>query len=290
MSLDKFFLVSPAEAWKKMQQEEEEKRRRTEEEERQRRIEELKARGEKRTASPLPPPPASPSPPPLASSTDFHIENLPDRYRMHQVQYNNGVYVVDWSKELLDQGVSNVQQEWIEATQSTKWKIPNLQLYHATLRALYQHREHPVKEQKEVVEELRQVFKADFTPAKPYMMTSTRIKYTTDDKDIVTHDVGYVTARKLTVSLVGPNGLINASSGLEKQMDALLGSRDVAEIETVYEWMNDKKPYLYRFTQKPARDEERAAVLGCDVDGFGINNFIIDVGPFRGVVALAQKK
>ena len=244
----------------------------------------------------LPPPPASPppvppGPPPLASFADFHIENLSDRYRMHQVQYHNGVYVVDWSKELLDQGKSKTQEDWITATQSSEWKVPSLQLYHATLRILYQHREHPVKDQKKMVEDMQKMFKTDFEPAKPDMRTSTRIKYAARGEDIVTHDSGYATAREMRVSLVGPNGWINASSGLEEQMDALLGSRDVAEIETVYEWISGKKPYLDRVNQKPVCDKERAAVLGCNGSRFNINDYIIySVGPSRGVVASAQKK
>ena len=244
-------------------------------------------------APPLPPPPVPPSPPPLTSFADFHIENLSDRYRMHQVQYHNSIYVVDWSKELLERGKSKTQQEWMTATQGSEWKVPNLQLYHATLRTLYQHREHPVKEQNKMVEVLRQMFKTDFEPAKPYMMTSTRIKYTARADDIVTHDVGYATARKLTVSLVGLNAWINASSGLEKQMDALLGSRDLAEIETVYEWINGKKPYFYMFNQRPKQDKERAAVLGCDDDRFNISDYdvvVIGDGPSRGVVVSALKK
>ena len=105
------------------------------------------------------------------------------------------------------------------------------------------------------------------------------------------HSPGYATAREMRVSLVGPNAQINASSGLEEQMDALLGSRDLAKIETIYEWISGKKPYLYRFTQKPARDEEQAAVLCCYDGRFGIGCYYVGSGgPSRGVVASAMEK
>ena len=258
-------------------------------------LEQKRAERKPRLAPANHPLPVPPSLPPLTFSADFQIENLPDRYRLHHVQYNNSVYVVDWKKELLEQGAQKTQQDWITATKKSEWKIPNLQLYHATFRTLYQQREHPMKKQNKMVEVLRQMFKTDFEPAEPYMMTSTRIKYAADGQDMVTHDVGSAAARVLNVSLVvslaGPIGWINASSGFEEQMDALLGSRDLAEIETVYNWISGKKPYLYRLNQQPARVEELAAVLRCGTS-FNINgyNLINCEGSSRGVVASASKK
>ncbi len=270
MSLDKFFVKDPAEAWAEELQRRAEEAKAKEEAERQQRIAELQARRGKKGKEPA----AAATPPaavlPILPAGNFKIESLADRYRIHQVQYQNGLYVVDLRKELLDEGKSHTQQEWINLTQNTEWKLADMQLYHATLAALYRQREHPVQAQKDIVAELHRLFKADFDPAKPYMSTSTRIKYAASGKDEVTHEWGYASARKKAVALVGPDTLINPSSGLEEQMDVLLGSRDLAEIENVYEWISGKKPYLLRFNQSPARDEERAAVLGSDVSRFSI--------------------
>ncbi|HLC70928.1 MAG TPA: hypothetical protein VJI32_02915, partial [Candidatus Nanoarchaeia archaeon] len=112
--------------------------------------------------------------------------------------------------------------------------------------------------------------------------------------DNVTHYFGYPFAQKHSLALVGQNGYVDSSSGMEAQMEVLLGSCDVAEIKKVYKWVSGKKPYLWRLEQAPAQDEERAAVLGCsDVNGrFGVNcdDGFASYGPSRGVVASARKK
>ncbi len=193
----------------------------------------------------------APTTPAIIPFGNFKIESLPDRYRIHEVPYQNGLYVVDWSKEF------QRNWHWQFVQPADKWKIPDLQLYHATLSTLYRQRKHAVKEQKELVEELRQLFKTDFVRrAIPYgMMTSTRIKYAAQGPDTVVHDWGYPSARYHHLALVGPDALINASSGLERQMEVLLGSRDLAKIEKVYEWISGKKLHLWRLHSAPAQDD-----------------------------------
>ena len=291
MTLDDFFKGSK-EAWEKEQQRKADEVKAREEEERRKKIEALKAGragGKKPT---IIPPAASVVSPVVVPAGNFQIESLADRYRLHNVQYNNGVYVVDWSKELLENGAAKKQQEWIVATQSTEWKIPDLQLYHATLATLYRHKDHAAKEQQKLVKEVQQVFQQDFDPAKPYMTTSTKIQYAASGLDKVTHGWGYPSAQKHSLVLVGPDAYVNPSSGLEAQMEVLLGSRDVAEIEKVYEWVSGKKPYLWRLGQAPAQDKERAAVLGCnDGNEFSISCSIDFSGsrPSRGVVASSSR-
>ena len=288
MTLDDFFKGSK-EAWEKAQRQIADEAKAREEEERRQKIEVLKAGragGKKTTIIP----PAAPAVPSIVIPPgNFQIESLADRYRLHNVQYNNGVYVVDWSKELLENGATKKQQEWIAATQSTEWKIPNMRLYHATLATLYRHKDHAAKEQQKLVKELQQVFKTDFFSGKLYMTTSTRIQYAASGLDNVTHNFGYPFAQKHLLALAGQDGYVDSSSGMEAQMEVLLGSRDLAEIEKMYEWVSGKKPYLWRLEQALQQDEERAAVLGCN---YGINRFNIYCGgdfdnsrPSRGVVA-----
>src|SRR3989344_1031013 len=286
MTLDDFFKGSK-EAWEKAQRQIADEAKAREEEERRQKIEVLKAGragGKKTTIIP----PAAPAVPSIVIPTgNFQIESLADRYRLHNVQYNNGVYVVDWSKELLENGATKKQQEWIAATQSTEWKIPNMRLYHATLATLYRHKDHAAKEQQKLVKELQQVFKTDFFSDKPNMTTSTRIQYAASRLDKVTHNFGYPFAQEHSLVLVGRDACVAPSSGLEAQMEVLLGSRDLAEIKTVYKWISGKNPYLWPLRQAPAQDEERAAVLGCGNGRFviGCSYAFIDYGPSLGVVA-----
>ena len=289
MTLDDFFKGSK-EAWEKAQRQIADEAKAREEEERRQKIEVLKAGragGKKTTIIP----PAAPAVPSIVIPTgNFQIESLADRYRLHHVPYNNDLYVVDWSKELLENGATKTQRDWIAATQSTKWKIPDMQLYHATLATLYRHKDHAAKEQQKLVKELQQVFKTDFAFDKPYMTTSTRIQYAASGFDHVTHNFGYPSAQKHSLALVGPDAYVAPSSGLEAQMEVLLGSRDLAEIKTVYKWISGKNPYLWRLEQAPAQDEEQAVVLGCYSYRF---NIYCDGGfdiswPSRGVVASAR--
>ncbi len=267
MTLDDFF-IGGKQAWEKEQQRKIDEAKAQEEEERRKRIEKLKSR---RKEAVKPEPAATAPPPAIIPAGTFQIESLPDRYRIHDVPYRGSLYVVDWGKELLDKGNKHNQWEWIASTQSTEWKIPDLQLYHATLSTLYHHREHAVQEQKKLVDEMKNLFKTDFDPAQPFMMTSTRINYAAHWLDEVTHNVGYPSAQQHLLTLVGPDALINASSGLEEQMGVLLGSRDLAEIEKVYEWIRGGKPYLRRFYAAPERDTEKMAVLGCVKNIFSIS-------------------
>jgi hypothetical protein len=261
-----------------------------EEEERRRKIEALQARRAGRKEPTATPPAAPVVPPAIVPAGHFQIESLADRYRIHDVPYQSGLYVVDWSKELLENGAVKTQQDWITATQSTEWKIPSLSLYHATLGSLYRHKDHAITEQKKLVKEMQELFKKDFDGSY-YMSTSTRIKYAASGLDQVTHDFGSPSAREHSLALVGSHAYVNSASGLEAQMEVLLGSRDLGEIENVYEWVSGRKPFLWRLAQAPAQDEERAAVLGCSGNGFDI--YCYSVGnsrPSRGVVASSSAR
>ena len=97
----------------------------------------------------------------------FHIESLPDRYRLHNVTYRNGLYQVDWSKELLDGGSSHTQEEWVELLSGNEFCMPPAPLYHATITTLYKNQD------QEFVDEIKEMFAKDFEDY--YMMTGSRI-------------------------------------------------------------------------------------------------------------------
>ncbi|NQU78537.1 hypothetical protein HQ545_02085 [Candidatus Woesearchaeota archaeon] len=224
----------------------------------------------------------------------FNIEELDDRYRFHNLEYRDGIYTVDWSKELLDGGNSHTQEEWTGIVKDNEFGIPSAPLYHATIKLLYENQDHPVAEQQDLVQVVREVFQKDFTDY--YMMTSTRIKYSGKKKkqqpDVVTHDWNTPQARITEGSFVGPNGYVKPGCGFDDVIQAVLESNDTQLIEEAYEWIGKetKKPYLYRINNTPDNDVERAVVLGVVVNNrFNIND-IIDVSrPVRGVVTQRKK-
>lgn len=55
------------------------------------------------------------------------------------------------------------------------------------------------------------------------------------------------------------------------------------DVEEAYEWVNEKKPYLWRLNSRPAQTYERAVVLGVGNGGFGIGDGS-SLRPARGVV------
>ncbi len=230
----------------------------------------------------------------------FRIEELDDRYRFHNLEYHDGIYTVDWSKDLLDGGVGHTQEDWMTRTADTEFQVPNALLYHATIAALYNNQDHPVAEQQDLVQAVRAVFQKDFV--NNYMMTSTRVKSAGKKKgllrkkqsDVITHDWNTPTARTTKGSFVGSDGYVKPGCGFDTMIEALLGTDDFALVEEAYEWIGEqsKKPYLYRINNQPDNDIERVVVLGVDgSDRFGIDDDGVDVNyrPVRGVVTQRKK-
>jgi hypothetical protein len=227
----------------------------------------------------------------------FYIQELPDRYRFHNLEYHDGIYTVDWSKELLEGGEKHIQEDWMELTQSAEWQkkngvwqIPCAPLYHATIAALFENQDHPVGEQQDLVQAVRELFKKDFVSY--LMMTGTRAKYAAKGRDVVTHDWNTPHARTVKGTFVGPNWFVDPSCGFDDVIQALLETNDLQLIEEAYEWIGEqgKKPYLFRINNQPTKDVERAVVLGVNYGRFYIDaNDGVSSRPARGVVTQGKK-
>lgn len=230
----------------------------------------------------------------------FRIEELDDKYRFHNLEYRDGIYTVDWSKELLDNGQNHTQEDWMGLTEDSEFKVPDAPLYHATIAALFENQDHPIAEQQDLVEIVRGVFQQDFKDH--YMMTSTRAKYAGKKKgrfkkqqpDVVTHDWKTPRARTAKGSFVGPDGYVNSACEFDDVLEAIFESNDLTLIEEAYEWVGQqgKKPYLWRINNKLDNDIERAVVLGVsDYDWFNVdaNDVISSDRPVRGVVTQRKK-
>ncbi|MDP3734256.1 MAG: hypothetical protein Q8R37_03425 [Nanoarchaeota archaeon] len=203
----------------------------------------------------------------------FRIESLDNRFRLQNVFYNGWFYTVDQSTKLLDDGDSHTQDRWLEWLNSdenvNKWQLPSGPLYHASVAALHYNQDIHDKKQRNLVQQCRAMHVEDFK--KYWMMTSTRIQYNPQGLDTIIDDYGSSQPREIKMNFVGPDKYVRKDSGLEQEIDALLGTSDLEEVEQVYNGLTDKNPYLWRLNDKPNEETHRAFVLGGGIGG----NFIV---------------
>ncbi|MBS3124899.1 hypothetical protein J4211_01435 [Candidatus Woesearchaeota archaeon] len=251
--------------------------------------------------APLPParsPPILPPPsPPVGAG--FYVQDLPDRYVLGNVPYKGELWSFGWGKELLDNGKPHKQDDWPALT-TREFKLASGPMYFASLLALYDNRNSADPGQKGLVEKVKTMFKDDFDPAKSWKMTSTRIRYESEDSAqnlvnpyAVIHEHRYPTANTVYGKFVGANGYL--APGVEDTTEALVGTRDIPKLNEMAQWLTDKKTYLWRVSNRnPTEVAERVLVLGCSSVYY---YFIISAygsiyydGPARGVVARRAQK
>ena len=228
-------------------------------------------------------------PPAMGTSpSGFSVEDLTDRYRLHNVVYEGKECTVDWSKALLDGGNNHTQDDWVNRTKDEEFRLAPGPLYGASMLALHGNKDVGDPQQKDLVNRVATMFKSDFDPDKPYMTTSTRVIWTPQGPDEVYHRYGYPDMSQIDRDLVGPNEYIGP--GFEDFTDAMLGTRDVATLEHAVTWLTGMKPYVLRFNQRPQQREKRVLRVGCVGSRFIIyTDGGINYGgrPARGVVVRA---
>jgi hypothetical protein len=199
----------------------------------------------------------------------FFIEELPDRYRLHNVHYGLGLFVVDWSKNQLDNAQFKTQDNWLKWLKGKEWKLPDALLYNAVVFEMYHWREHSDSAQRKMIEEFRKLLEDK------WIMTCTRLEYNPDGKDIVIHNFGYEGKPKIKTSLVGTSNVLVSSNEVSQEMIcAILGIEDKKMIDEVYTWLSTKRPYVYRLEEPPQNKDLGVVVLGRYVDS---NQFLIDL-------------
>ncbi len=211
------------------------------------------------------------------NDSSFYIEELPDNFRLHNVPYGDGLAVLTWDKEYLGGGRTHNQREWLRMNK----KVPDILAYHATITSLAQNTN---ESQSSLVKKVSRMFQIDF--GTNLMATSTRLQYRSKSPDSIIHWYKTEEQRIVEVPFVGPGSSITAKSGLEEQMEALLGTRNLQEIENSYSTFSGKKPYLWRVKSRPTQDTERAVWVYFGAGGFDLNcslNPIILLGRARGV-------
>jgi len=183
--------------------------------------------------------------------TQTTIQNLQDAWKIEGVEYKNGIYNVNLSKQLLDNGNSKTQQQWADyRNQTNGFYTADMPLHHAIFKALYQQRD--TNQAKEAREFLEQQFR------EKWLTTLTRITYTPRGKDKATHNFGTQEQYEIDENIIGEDGWIK-NLKKPKFLEAILGSSDIKEINNIYTWITNKEAYIWRVNSAPEQNTERVA-------------------------------
>ena len=192
------------------------------------------------------------------------IDNSPDFWTIPNGGYKIGVYTVDLAKQLLGNGSSKPQDEWIEyskqAQQNNNFYAGNFPLYHSIFTALFNNKD---GNQKDEIEEIRQFIKQQMLDK--WLMTLTRIIYAPKgQKDKVMHNYGMPNSYAIELdSFIGPDGFIKNTDKVKEPLQALLDTQqDVKEINSVYKWLTDVDAYIWRINSDVQNIDERVAGFG----------------------------
>ena len=219
----------------------------------------------------------------IPTSDGFTVSEEADRLVVAPIEYRRELYRVSWSKYLLDNGQSHTQDQWRTLLHGGEWSLPDGALYYATLSALYQNRQ---GSHKEGIKKIQRSFRKDFR--NDWMMTSTHITYAARGLDTIVHEYKQPGNYTVKARVNGPNEWVTPQSGFEESIDALLGTRNLAQLEKIFQWVSSKKPHLWRLINPPTKNEQRALVLGVNDYGrfiINANDSITNGRPARGVVA-----
>lgn len=121
---------------------------------------------------------------PPVKTSDVIITPSEGYWRIYDVKYKDGIYTVDLAKSLLDNGTAKTQDGWAEYTEQARksgdFHSGDMPLQHATFTALFKQKDKPESE------EAREFIKKNMR--EKWLMTLTRIKYTSKGLDEVIHN------------------------------------------------------------------------------------------------------
>ena len=304
MTLDNFF-VGSENVWKK-------ELARREKAAEDKRLAELKAKRDankgKSGTEPLPAEPIPPLPP--AGSAVFGIDILAECYRINGVKLRDSVYTIDLKNELLVNGESKTQDEWVAfKKQSGKddFVPADAPTYHAVCAALYDNRDN--KKYHDVIEKAKQFLAEQFE--KHWLATLSRVRYhpqapqsilkrakniltgqqqTAPTLDEVIHDYGSTKQVTTSDAVAGPQNYLSQIPNASTYCEAIIEDKDAAHVNAIYKWITGKDTFAWRLTNSPDKDiEERVVALGV-IDWFYINAYgSIFSWPALGVRPVAQK-
>lgn len=209
----------------------------------------------------------------------FKVESLPDKYRLRNVFHNGDLYVIDWSKELLEFRVPLTQNEWLRETKNSLWKVPSAPVYYSSLLALHEANGVNLdrEDRFEALVDCRQMHHDDFQGRR--MMTSTKVIYDPLTMKPCLDSVIHGSQYGGCFSFVGPNGLIDDEElYLKYKMKYIFGTNDCQEINTVFHNLTGKFPYLIRLNEKSEHCQSSPISFTVPSNHNSDNLFLIDVG------------
>jgi hypothetical protein len=194
----------------------------------------------------------------------FSIDELEEKYRLHNVRYHDGLYRVDIDKKWMNNGELHTQDEWAEISSTMPKSMPNTKLMYACLKEILYSRDDPLNNR--IMENIfwPDLYKNAFT--------STRIKYTPQGRDIVFHDFGRQGGGFTVIeSVSGFSGEITELGSIDNILFTLLGTNNIGEIMAVLARASDKAQFwLYR-KLKPQVESLSAVQLCIYPDKIDIN-------------------
>ena len=184
----------------------------------------------------------------ITSSTGF--------WTIQNVEYKGVKKDYDLVKELFP---AQTQEKHIahakKAMKKGEFFIPNSQLSHSIVRALYLQRDSDNLSVKGIKEFL------NISMINKWLMTSTRIIYNPNSPDTIIHNHGLSNEFKESLDFIGPDEWVKDTQTPDVYK-ALLGSNNTQEIQEIYNWLCSVPPRLYRLNSRPKKIEER--VVGFD--------------------------
>ena len=177
-----------------------------------------------------------------------------DFWTIDNVKYRNGIYKVNLLKELLDNGNSKTQDDWVKyskkAQKNNDFYVGDMPLYHSLFTSLFKLKDKPE------VEEIRNFLQKQFI--EKWLMTLTRIKYKPTGEDEIIHNYKMSDEYSIKDNFVGSNEYVKDSVN-KTNYKSLLGTDNLNEINEVYNWITGKDAYIWRLNLKPKSLDERVA-------------------------------
>ena len=188
-------------------------------------------------------------------SHDFSLEALADSWKINGVQYRNGIYQVELSKQLLPSGTQDEHAARSrEAITRGEYQVGDFPLYFSTKRALFLNKDAPGF--KDEIEQIRAFLQKQIREHR--LVTLTRIRNTHSGQEKVIHNYKLDDQYELEEDLVGPDEWVKDSQN-SLPYKALLGADNLQEIDAVYNWLNGTPARIYRLNSKPEQDIESIA-------------------------------
>jgi hypothetical protein len=193
----------------------------------------------------------------IETPKETRIVSASDFWKIPDIHYREEVLTADLSSKLLPVRTQQQHAEHRNLAQEGEFVTADMPFYIAMFKALF--------EQKDALEYAGQA--RDFirdTMRQRFPITLTRIAYSPEDKDTVTHNYGTKDGYKVRANIVGHDGLIQR--GDKTALNAVLGTGDVKGLNKLFNWLNGTDLSIYRFNEKLKVETEAVARLLTGLD------------------------